>query len=107
MASASVSLNHTRIPLGSPVDVTYRFQVAPSAQFGKDYRVLVHFLDADEELMWTDDHTPPRPHERVESRADRRVHADRLRAALSLHRRSLCRRRDVRTWNQRARPPVG
>ena len=61
MAAASVSLNHTRISLGSPLEVTYRFQVAPSAQFGKDYRVLVHFLDADEELMWTDDHTPPIP----------------------------------------------
>jgi len=41
--------------------VTYRFQVAPSAKFDKDYRVLVHFLDADDELMWTDDHTPPQP----------------------------------------------
>jgi len=61
MATATVSINHTRIPLGSPLEVTYKFTVAPSAQFGKDYRVLVHFVDADEELMWTDDHTPPVP----------------------------------------------
>ena len=61
LATASVSLNHTRVPLGSPVDVTYKFQVAPSARFAKSYRVLVHFLDADEELMWTDDHRPPVP----------------------------------------------
>ena len=61
VATPTVSLNHTRIPLGSPVEVTYKFQVAPSATFSKDYRVLVHFLDADDELMWTDDHNPPVP----------------------------------------------
>jgi hypothetical protein len=61
LATPAVSVNHTRVPLGSPIEVTYRFQVAPSAAFGKDYRVLVHFLDADDELMWTDDHVPPQP----------------------------------------------
>jgi hypothetical protein len=61
LATPSVSVGHSRIPLGSPVEITFRFQVAPSAQFGKDYRVLVHFLDADEEMMWTDDHNPPVP----------------------------------------------
>jgi hypothetical protein len=61
LATPSVSVNHTRVPLGSPIEVTYRFQVAPSARFDKDYRVLVHFLDADDELMWTDDHVPPQP----------------------------------------------
>ena len=59
VATPTVTLNHTRVPLGSPVDVTYKFQVAPSATFAKDYRVMVHFLDADDELMWTDDHNPP------------------------------------------------
>jgi hypothetical protein len=61
LAAATVSVNHTRVALGSPVEVTYRFQVAPSASFDKDYRVMVHFLDADDELMWTDDHMPPQP----------------------------------------------
>ena len=61
LATPSVSVSRSRIPLGSPVDVTYKFQVAPSARFSKDYRVLVHFLDADDELMWTDDHNPPVP----------------------------------------------
>jgi hypothetical protein len=61
MAKPSVSINHTKIPLGSPVEITYRFEVAASANFNKDYRVLVHFLDADDELMWTDDHNPPVP----------------------------------------------
>jgi hypothetical protein len=61
LATPAVSVNHTRVPLGSPIEVTYKFEVAPSARFDRDYRVLVHFLDADDELMWTDDHVPPRP----------------------------------------------
>jgi hypothetical protein len=61
LATPTVSVNHTRVPLGSPIEITYRFQVAASASFDKDYRVLVHFLDADDELMWTDDHQPPQP----------------------------------------------
>ena len=61
LATPTASVNHTRVPLGSPIEVTYRFQVAPGATFDKDYRVLVHFLDADDELMWTDDHLPPQP----------------------------------------------
>jgi hypothetical protein len=59
LATPVVSINHTRVPLGSPIELTYKFQVASSARFDKDYRVLVHFLDADDELMWTDDHMPP------------------------------------------------
>ena len=47
---------------GSPVEMTYRFEVAADAPtFGQDYRVFVHFLDAVGELMWTDDHDPPTP----------------------------------------------
>jgi hypothetical protein len=61
LATPTVSVNHTRVPLGSPIEVTYKFQVAPTAKFDKDYRVMVHFLDGDDELMWTDDHTPPQP----------------------------------------------
>ena len=62
VATPSVSFAHTRVPLGSPVDVTYKFQVAPNAPaFQENYRVMVHFLDADDELMWTDDHDPSVP----------------------------------------------
>ena len=57
-----MSFAHARVPLGSPVEVTYKFQVAPNAPaFEENYRVMVHFLDADEELMWADDHDPPVP----------------------------------------------
>lgn len=61
VATPSVTFSRTRLPLGSPVDIKYRFQVADGARFNQDYRVLVHFLDADDELMWTDDHRPPVP----------------------------------------------
>jgi hypothetical protein len=40
------------------VDVTYRFQPTGTIPQG-NYRVFVHVVDADEELMWTDDHVPP------------------------------------------------
>ena len=61
VATPTVTFNHTRVPLGSPVDVTYRFQLAPGAKISKNFRVMVHFLDADDEMMWTDDHNPPVP----------------------------------------------
>lgn len=61
VAKPVVSFSKTKIPQGSPIDIKYRFEVAPGAAFTQDYRVLVHFLDADEEQMWTDDHTPPVP----------------------------------------------
>jgi hypothetical protein len=62
VATPAVSLNHSRVPLGSPVEVTYEFTVAGDAPpFTEDLIVFVHFVDADGELMWTDDHHPPVP----------------------------------------------
>ena len=61
LATPAFSVNKSRAPLGSPVEVTYKFTVAQGATFDQDYRVMVHFLDADEELMWTDDHEPATP----------------------------------------------
>jgi hypothetical protein len=61
VATPTVTLSKTRASLGSPLDVTYKFVVAPGATFDKDYRVFVHFVNAEDEQMWTDDHDPPRP----------------------------------------------
>ena len=61
VATPSVVINRPRAPLGSPIDITYKFAVANDAQFTQDYRVMVHILDADGEMMWTDDHNPPVP----------------------------------------------
>jgi hypothetical protein len=61
VATPTVTLSRTQVPIGSPLDITYRFVVAPDAHFTQDYRVMVHVLDSDEEMMWTDDHDPPTP----------------------------------------------
>ena len=62
VATPTVSLARADAAVGSPMDMSYRFVVAPNAPaFAEDYWVFVHFLDADGELMWTDDHEPPTP----------------------------------------------
>ncbi len=61
VATPSVTLNHDRAPLGSPIDITYKFVVADGATFDDDYRVMAHVVDSDHEMIWTDDHNPPTP----------------------------------------------
>jgi hypothetical protein len=61
VATPSVSLSHDKAPLGSPIDITYKFVVAADAHFAEDYRVMVHVVDADEELIFAFDHNPPKP----------------------------------------------
>ena len=61
VGTMQVSLSRPKVALGSPVEVTYRFTLAENAPNLGTRRVFVHFLDADEELMWTDDHEPPTP----------------------------------------------
>ena len=61
VATPSLTLSDAAA-VGSPLEMTYRFVVADDAPaFTEDYWVFVHFLDGDDELMWTDDHEPPRP----------------------------------------------
>lgn len=60
-ATPSVTLSFARVPAGSPLEITYKFVVAPDAKFSEDYRVFMHVLDTDEEQMWNDDHNPPTP----------------------------------------------
>lgn len=61
VATPSVTFNHNRVPIGSPLTVTYKFEVAPDAKIDGDYTVFMHVLDPDGEQLWTDDHQPPRP----------------------------------------------
>jgi hypothetical protein len=61
VATPTVTLSHDKAPLGSPLDITYKFVVAADAQFDQDYRVMAHVVDADEEMIWNDDHNPPTP----------------------------------------------
>jgi hypothetical protein len=61
VGTMQVSLSRPKVALGSPVEVTYKFTLDANAPSLGQRRVFVHFLDADEELMWTDDHDPPTP----------------------------------------------
>lgn len=58
VATPSLTLNHDKVPIGSPVRLTYKFVVAPDARIGKDYWVFVHVLDPTGEQLWTEDHLP-------------------------------------------------
>lgn len=62
VATVSLTPNRTRLPLGSPVELTYRFDVAPGAAITGDYRVFVQVKNPDgQTLLWQDDHDPPVP----------------------------------------------
>jgi hypothetical protein len=61
VATPGVTLNHDRAPLGSPLDITYKWTVANDAKFDEDYRVMMHVMDTDGEMIWNDDHNPEVP----------------------------------------------
>lgn len=62
VATPSVKLSRAEAAVGSPIDVTYRFDVAPDAPaFSEDYTVFVHVLDKDRGTLWGDDHQPATP----------------------------------------------
>jgi hypothetical protein len=58
----SIQINKSRAPIGSPIEVAYRFTMDPSFKpLPKDYRVFVHFLDSHGEQLFNDDHLPEPP----------------------------------------------
>ena len=57
----ALTLSQERVPIGSPLKLTYRFDVAPNAKIDGDYWVFVHVLEPDGEQLWVDDHLPPVP----------------------------------------------
>ena len=61
VGSVKVALSRPRVALGSPVEITYTFTLANDAPALGNRKVFVHFLDANDEMMWTDDHDPPTP----------------------------------------------
>jgi hypothetical protein len=62
IAKVSLTLDRTQAALGSPLELTYRFEVLPDApQITENYRVFAGVVDSNLELMWTDDHDPPTP----------------------------------------------
>lgn len=61
VATVSFTPSKARVTLGSPVDLTYRFDVAPDAKIDGNYRVFVHVTGPDGNTLWNDDHEPPTP----------------------------------------------
>lgn len=61
VASVSVTASKARLPLGAPLDVTYRFEVLPDASIDGDYRVFVQVKNTAGDILWQDDHDPPTP----------------------------------------------
>jgi hypothetical protein len=61
VAAGTVQLSRDKAPLGSPLDITYKFVVANDARITEDYKVMVHVVDTDGELIFTFDHEPPVP----------------------------------------------
>jgi hypothetical protein len=66
VATPSLTLNKDKVPIGSPVKLTYKFTVsndaaAVSAVNAANHWVFVHVLDPTGEQLWTEDHLPPTP----------------------------------------------
>ena len=63
VATVTVGVDRAAVPLGAPLGLQFRFDVAPDLgdALAEDYRVFVHFLDDREEVLWTEDHDPPVP----------------------------------------------
>jgi hypothetical protein len=61
VATGTVTLARDRAAIGSPLRVTYRFEVAQNASIADDHWVFVHVLDDQGESLWGDDHLPAEP----------------------------------------------
>src|SRR2546428_12387359 len=61
VASADMTVNRDKAPLGSPIEIPYKFVVANDARFDEDYKVMVHVVDTDEQMIFAFDHMPPVP----------------------------------------------
>jgi hypothetical protein len=61
VATAAIAVNRDKAPLGSPIEMTYTFVVASNARFTEDYKVMVHVVDTDEQMIFAFDHMPAVP----------------------------------------------
>lgn len=59
VATIALTFNRPSVPLGSPLELTYRFEVAADAKIDGDYRVFVHINRDDGTMIWNDDHDLP------------------------------------------------
>jgi hypothetical protein len=61
VARVSLTPSATRVALGTPIELTYRFEVAAGASIAGDYTVFMHVETPDGTRLWGDDHAPPIP----------------------------------------------
>ena len=61
VAKPTVTLNKDKAAIGSPLKITYKFDVAANATFDADYLVFLHVIEPDGEKLWQDDHAPAVP----------------------------------------------
>ena len=61
VATPSVTMSRDKAAIASPVDLTYKFAVAADSRLNEDYRVMVHVVDVDDQLIFALDHNPPVP----------------------------------------------
>ena len=60
VATLEMRIARDTAPQGSVIDTALSLTVLPAFEpSDHDYRVFVHFLDVDGNLLWTDDHDPP------------------------------------------------
>lgn len=59
VASVSVTTNRPSVPLGAPIELTYKFEPAQGASINGDYKVFVHINRDDGSTIWNDDHDLP------------------------------------------------
>jgi hypothetical protein len=57
--TASFQVNRNRAPLGSALEVTYKFTTGPDfKKLNEDYSAFVQFRDSGNKILFQDDHTP-------------------------------------------------
>lgn len=61
VATPALTLSKSAAAIGSPVGMTYRFDVAQDAAIDGDYLVFMHVIGPDGEKLWQDDHAPAVP----------------------------------------------
>jgi hypothetical protein len=61
VARATLTLNKDKAAIGSPLAMTYKFEVAQNVDFDDNYAVFVHVTGPDGDTLWQDDHQPPTP----------------------------------------------
>jgi hypothetical protein len=60
-ATFAIALNNSSVKAGAPLDVTYAFTATGDVRLDESYWVMAHFVAADGEILWIDDHEPPTP----------------------------------------------